>query len=642
MQHHLSIDIETYSSGDLVKGGVYRYTSADDFAVLLFAYSLDGDAVQCIDLTQDTLPDWLRAALISPDYVKHAYNAQFERVCLGRLLGQTLDPQQWECTAVLAARMGLPRSLGECARALRLAEGKMDEGRKLIRKYSCPNKQGARNIPTTEEEREEWRTFIAYCIRDVQVEMGIADKLQGLDIPDSERALYVADQRVNDRGVLLDLDFVRAASDMDDQHRAELIATAKQLTQLDNPNSPTQLKEWLRTKCRMKVTTLNKTDLATLLPTAPPLARKVLGIRAELGKTSTAKYKAMQECVCPDGRVRGLLQFYGAARTGRWAGRLVQVQNLPQNHLPDLDHVRQLVKSRNSDEVELMYDSLPRVLSELIRTAFVAPEGHTLQVCDFSAIEARVIAWLAGEEWVLDVFRQGGDIYCATASQMFGVPVAKHGPNAELRQRGKVSVLALGYGGGVSALEAMGGKRLGLTEDEMRKTVTLWRAANPKIVRLWDILGKAATQAIQSGREIIIHRGIIVSRYRGALRICLPSGRSLIYPRARIEEGKYGTEITYEGTDQTSGKWGTLRTYGGKLTENVVQAIARDILGAVLIRLDREGARVVFHVHDEVVCEVPEGTPLAALEHHFSSPPAWCKDLPLSGAGYETPYYKKD
>ncbi len=640
--HDLYIDIETYSSEDLPKCGPYRYSEAKDFTVLLFAYSLDGAPVKCIDLTAETLPEWLHDALASPDYAKHAHNAVFERLCLSRMLGRALDPAQWHCTAVLASRWGLPRSLGDCAKVLRLTEGKMDEGRKLIRKYCKPNKQGVRNVPTTEEEREEWRTFKAYCVRDVEVEMAIADKLQGLDIPETERALYIADQHINDRGVLIDLDLVNAATKMNDTHRAKLLEQSRELTGLDNPNSTTQLKAWLRDTCRMGVDTLNKASLSKLMPTASPLARRVLGLRAELGKTSTAKYKAMIECVCLDNRVHGLLQFYGASRTGRWAGRLVQVQNLPQNHMPDLDHARNIVRRGDLDEIELMYDSTPRVLSELIRTAFVAPEGCTLQVCDFSAIEARVIAWLAGEEWVLDVFRSGGDIYCATASQMFGVPVEKHGQNAELRPRGKVSVLALGYGGSVAALEAMGGARLGLSEAEMEITVTQWRKANPRIVRLWRNLNEAATQALQTGREIRLNRGLVVSRFRGMLRIVLPSGRSLMYPRAKVEQGIYGAEITYEGQNQTTGQWETLRTYGGKLTENVVQAIARDILAEVLLRLDAEGARVVFHVHDEVVVEVKKGTPLAKLEKHFANPPSWCQDMPLSGAGYETPYYKKD
>ena len=589
----LGIDIETYSSEDLKKCGVYRYVEAPDFAVLLFAYSWDGAPAATVDLAQgEELPAEILSALTDPEVVKTAFNAAFERVCLSKWLGVALDVRQWRCTMVRAARMGLPLSLGQCAEVLGLAEGKME--------------------------------------------------------------LWVADQRINDRGVLIDPVLVANAERFDQTYKARLLQDAKDLTGLENPNSVTQLKAWLHEVTGVRVETINKTSIEDLEDRLKHFrkASRMLAIRRELGKTSCSKYTAMEECVCADGRIRGLLQFCGAARTGRWAGRLVQVQNLPQNHLESLDDARRLVRDGDYDEFTLSYDKVTPVLSELIRTAFVAAPGKTFHVCDFSAIEARVIAWFAGEKWVLDVFRQGGDIYCATASQMFGVPVEKHGRNAELRQKGKIAVLALGYGGGVTALEKMGGSRLGLSEQEETEIVALWRRSNPHIKELWSKVEKAAMCAIRNpGTTYTANRGLEFSYRWRALLVKLPSGRTMVYPRVRIESetmtGRTGDfekeSIVYEGLNQTTKKWeDDIRTYGGKMVENIVQATARDILGEVILRAEAAGLPIVFHIHDEIVVEAGPGQTLQQVEDLFSKPIPWCSDLPLKGAGYTTPYYKKD
>ena len=648
----LGIDIETYSSYDLASCGVYKYAEAPDFAVLLFAYSVDGGEVQCVDVASgESLPDDIRQALTDPTVTKTAFNAAFERICIGKWLGieGRLDPSQWRCTMVRAARMGLPLSLGQCGEVLRLEDRKMVEGRALIRYFSTPNK-GTRHLPADDPER--WATFKRYNIRDVEVEQAILAKVRRLEAAPFDDALYIADQEINDRGVLIDRRLVDNAARFDDEYKARLLDEAKELTGMENPNSPAQIKQFISdvTNGFVKVESLNKKSLDELEKSlvAWPKAQRVLALRRELGKTSNKKYSAMQTCVCQDGRIHGLLQFCGAARTGRWAGRLVQVQNLPQNHLSDLDEARYLVKQGDLDEFEMNYGNVTQVLSELIRTAFVAADGHTFHVCDFSAIEARVIAWLAGEEWVLDVFRHGRDIYCETASKMFGVPVEKHGRNASLRQRGKVAVLALGYGGGVSALEAMGGSRLGLTEAEMVDIVRKWRDSNPNIVRLWRVVEKAAITAIKTGSPVEIHRGVVIARRWGMLTVTLPSGRTMCYPRATVGtetgDGWRGDHsiIEYEGVNQTTKKWGKVRTYGGKLTENLVQAIARDILGVVILRAKAAGLPVVFHIHDEIIVEAPHGRTLEEVETLFSEPIDWCSELPLKGAGYSTPYYLKD
>lgn len=650
----LGIDIETYSSADLPSCGVYRYVEAPDFTILLFAYSIDGAPAVCCDFANgEKLPDEVLVALRDPAVIKTAFNAAFERICISTYFGWPfMDPSQWRCTMVRAARMGLPLSLGQCGEVLKLADGKMKEGAALIRYFSCPTrkKDGTliRHLPADAPDR--WETFIKYCIRDVDVEQAVLAKVRRLEPADFDEELYTVDQLINDRGVMIDRILVDNAARFDDEYKARLLAEMQELTGMDNPNSPAQIKEYLHRATGMTFASLNKKSLDDIEGSLKywPKAKRVLSARRELGKTSNKKYNAMQNCVCADGRIHGLLQFCGAARTGRWAGRLVQVQNLPQNHLPDLDYARQLVKAGDPDEFELNYQNPTHVLSELIRTAFVAKPGCTFHVCDFSAIEARVIAWLAGENWVLDVFRGGGDIYCATASQMFGVPVEKHGQNAGLRQKGKIAVLALGYGGGVKALEAMGGSRMGLSEQEEKDITNRWRAANPKIVKFWAIVEKAAMQAIRTGENITIHRGIVIGRRWGVLTITLPSGRTICYPRATIGteygDGWRGEHdvIEYEGLNQLTKKWTTIRTYGGKLTENIVQSIARDILGVVILRAHRAGLNIVFHIHDEIVVEAETGQTLADVETLFSKPIEWCRDLPLKGAGYSTPYYLKD
>lgn len=646
----IGIDIETYSSYDLKTCGVYRYVEAPDFTILLFAYCVDGGPVTCVDMAQgEELPAEILDALRDPAVIKTAFNATFERVCISRYYGWPLmDPAQWRCTMVAAARMGLPLSLEQCGEALNLERGKMAEGSALIRFFSKPNGKGCRRLPSAAPER--WELFKQYNIRDVAVEQAVLAKVRRLAPAAFDDRLYVIDQLINDRGVLLDKELAANAMRYDEDYKAMLFAEAQKLTGCDNPNSLDQLKDYLRKRAGINATTLNKSSLDELerLCAYNPAALRVLAIRREMGKASNKKYAAMLNCVCSDGRVRGLLQFCGAARTGRWAGRLVQIQNLPQNHLPDINRARELVKAGDLDDFMLNYANPTQVLSELIRTAFIASPGRVFHVCDFSAIEARVIAWLAGEQWVLDVFRGGGDIYCATASQMFGVEVAKHGPNAELRQKGKIAVLSLGYGGGVSALEAMGGSRMGLSQDEMRDIMRRWRQANPNIVRLWTAIESAAIRAIKTGQAVTIRRGIVVDYRWGCLLITLPSGRTLCYPRARVGvevgDGWRGDHdsIEYEGTNQLTRKWEVVRTYGGKLTENVVQAIARDILGEVLLRAHDAGLDVVFHVHDEIVVDATEGQTLADVEQLFSTPIAWCADLPLKGAGYTTNYYLKD
>jgi len=647
----LGIDIETYSSHDLARCGVYRYVGAPDFAVLLFAYSIDNGPVSCVDFARgEKLPVGIADALMNPDVVKTAWNAAFERICLSKHLGlsEPMDPAQWKCTMVRAARMGLPLSLEQCAEVLRLANGKMAEGRALIRFFSMPGRNGVRHLPDAAPDR--WDMFKKYCIRDVEVEQALLAKVRRLEPAGFDEQLYIADQEINDRGVLIDRVLVDKAARFDAEYKAGLLKEAQQITGMDNPNSAAQIKEYLKRATGLSVASINKKNIDEIEDalTYWPKARRVMALRREMAKTSNKKYEAMQTCVCNDGRIHGLLQFCGAARTGRWAGRLVQVQNLPQNHLSDLNYARGLVKTGDLEEFEMNYANVSQVLSELIRTSFIASPGHILHVCDFSAIEARVIAWIAGENWVLDVFRNGGDIYCATASQMFGVPVEKHGANSHLRQKGKISVLALGYGGGVAALEAMGGSRLGLTEREEEETVRLWREANPKIVRLWSIVEKAAVSAIKTGNTVTIHRGITVAFRWGMLIITLPSGRTICYPRARIgmeyDDGWRGEHeiIEYEGVNQNTKKWEVTRTYGGKLTENIVQAVARDILGVVMLRARRDNLPIVFHVNDEIVVEAPVDRPLADVEALFSEQIDWCHDLPLKGAGYSTPYYLKD
>lgn len=654
----LGIDIETYSSNDLTTGGIYKYIEAEDFTILLFAYSIDGAPAKCVQLTcGEELPPEIRAALTDSEVTKTAFNATFERLCISKYLGmdRPMDPAQWKCTMVRAARMGLPLSLAQCGEVLKLEDRKMSEGKALIRYFSCPNKvkkQGMvrmiRHHP--ESDPEKWATFVKYNIRDVDVEQAILKKVRRLEVPKFDEDLYVADQEINDRGVLVDQVLVNNAARFDAEYKDELLAQAKELTGMENPNSPAQLKIYLNKVTGLSIKSLNKKDMEDLDQQLMfwPRAQKMLKLRKEMAKTSNKKYNAIQECMCKDGRVHGLLQFCGAARTGRWAGRLVQLQNLPQNHLTDLDYARNLVKQGDLDEFEMNYSNVTQVLSELIRTAFIAKPGCIFHVCDFSAIEARVIAWVAGERWVIDAFKRGKDIYCETASKMFNCKVEKHGENADLRPKGKVAVLGLGYGGGVAALEAMGGAKLGLTQDEEKSIVKMWRNSNPHIVKLWENVERAAISAIQTGNTVVVNRGIEISKKWGMLCIKLPSGRTICYPRAEVgvekDDGWRGDHpiIEYEGLNQITKKWGKIRTYGGKLTENIIQAIARDILGAVILRAKSKDLNVVFHIHDEIIVEASKDQTLENVEALFSEPIEWCPGLPLKGAGYSTPYYLKD
>ena len=645
----LGIDIETYSSNDLPDCGVYKYVEAEDFTILLFAYSWDGAPAVCVDLASgEELPADVFSALTDPSIVKTAFNASFERICIQRHFGIQLDVREWKCTMVRAARMGLPLSLGQCAEVLHIEEGKMAEGRTLIRLFSQPSRSGKRVLPS--EKPDKWEIFKLYNARDVDVEQAVLAKVRRLEPAEFDERLYIADQNINDRGVLIDQTLARNAERFDDTYKAELLQEAKTLTGLENPNSPSQLKEWILKVTGLKVESLNKKsieDIESLLSHFRK-PKTMIALRKELGKTSCKKYSAMLSCVCSDGRIHGLLQFCGAARTGRWAGRLVQVQNLPQNHLASLDDARRLVLDGDYEEFAMSYASVSSTLSELIRTAFIASPGHIFHVCDFSAIEARVISWYAGEKWVLDVFRTHGKIYEATAAQMYHVPIETITKMDPRRQKGKIATLALGYGGGISALEAMGGKRIGLSEDEMREIVKMWRRSNPNIVRFWETVERCAIRAIREkpDKPILANRGLEFSFKWGMLLITLPSGRTICYPRARVGvESDWRGEhdiIEYEGVNQTTKKWDVIRTYGGKLVENIVQATARDILGEVILKAEDRGFPIVFHIHDEIIVDAAPGQTLEQVEAIFSEQLPWCKDLPLKGAGYSTPYYLKD
>lgn len=646
----LGIDIETFSSVDIVSCGLYKYAESDDFTILLFAYACDNKPVQIVDFASgEKIPERIFQALTDPKILKTAFNASFERICIGRYYGVDLPIEQWECTMVRSAMLGLPLSLSQVGKVLNLDDQKMAEGKALIKYFSCPckptktNGGRIRNLP--EHAPDKWETFKRYCVRDVEVERSIRDKTKSFTIPESERELYVIDQRINDRGVLIDMSLVKHAIRMDTLYKGRLNVEAVELSGLDNPNSVAQLKAWLEKETGNDIVTLNKKDIPDLLKaTNSDIVERMLRIRQEMSKTSTKKYGVMEKAACADNRVRGLLQFYGANRTGRWAGRLVQVQNLPQNHIDDLDYARTLVKGGDLDMVEMMYGNVPDTLSQLIRTAFIAKPGYTFLVCDFSAIEARIIAWLAGEHWRLDVFRTHGKIYEASASMMFHVPVEKITKTDPRRQKGKIAELALGYQGGVGAMKTMGGEGMGLSEAEMQEIVAHWRKANPAIVRLWADIENCAKATITSGQLTECH-GLHFYKSMGLLMIRLPSGRSLSYPKSTIGTNRFGNEsITYEGLNQTTKQWGKQETYGGKLVENIVQAIARDCLAETIIRLERGGFPIVFHVHDEVIVEArTDGSQiLEEVENVFKRPIPWAEGLPLKGTGYITNYYLKD
>lgn len=643
----LSIDLETYSDQPLAKTGVYRYVESPDFEILLFAYSVDGGPVQQIDLAcGEKIPSEVLSALEDETVTKWAFNANFERICLSRFLdyptGDYLEPDSWKCSMVWAAYMGLPLSLEGTGAVLGLEKQKLSEGKDLIKYFCQPcaptksNGQRTRNLP--KHSLDKWLAFKRYNIRDVETEMSIQARLSKYPVPNSVWEEYHLDQEINDRGVGLDMELVRQAIQMDGRSRSELTQAMKELTSLDNPNSVQQMKQWLADN-GVETDTLGKKAVAELLKTAPPQLQKVLTLRQQLAKSSVKKYQAMETAVCADGRARGMFQFYGANRTGRWAGRIIQMQNLPQNHLDDLSEARGLVRAGNFDALETLYEDVPDTLSQLIRTAFVPQENRKFIVADFSAIEARVIAWLAGEKWRQDVFAAGKDIYCASASHMFGVPVEKHGVNGHLRQKGKIAELALGYGGSVGALKAMGALEMGLSEDELPALVSAWRQANPKIVQFWWAVDRAVMDAVTRKTTTKTH-GIVFSARNGMLFITLPSGRSLAYVKPKIGTNKFGGDcITYEGVGGTK-KWERLDSYGPKFVENIVQATSRDILCYAMRTL--RYCSIVMHIHDEVVIEADRRMSLQAVCDQMGRTPPWAKGLRLRADGYETDFYKKD
>ena len=661
----ISIDVETFASADLGKCGVYKYAEAQDFEILLFGYSVDGGAVQVVDFAAgETLPPEILDVLTDRSVQKWAFNANFERICLSRYLsdrGISLDPfadnhsasphpsqakylspASWRCSMVWSAVMGLPLSLEGAGAVLGLAKQKLAEGKDLIRYFCKPcaatavNGQRTRNLPQHAEGK--WAAFKAYNKRDVEVEMSIQERLERFPVPDSIWGEYALDQEINDRGVMVDRTLVQNAIAADARSRAELICLMKEITKLDNPNSVAQMKEWLADH-GLETDTLGKKAVAELLKTAPEMLARALSLRQQLAKSSVKKYQAIENAVCADGRTRGMFQFYGANRTGRWAGRLVQLQNLPQNHLPDLEQARALVRIGDFTALELLYDSVPEVLSELIRTAFIPKPGSKFVVADFSAIEARVIAWLAGERWRNEVFASHGKIYEASASRMFHVPMEEVTKGSPLRQKGKIAELALGYGGSVGALKAMGALEMGLTEEELKPLVTAWRASNPNIVRLWWDVDKAAMTAVRD-RTVTETHGIRFGLQSGILFITLPSGRRLAYVKPRIGTNQFGSDcVTYEGVGATK-KWERLESYGPKFVENIVQAISRDILCHAMQAL--QPCPIVMHVHDEIVMEADQNISLQTVCSQMSRTPPWAEGLLLCADGYDCPFYKKD
>lgn len=644
----LGIDIETYSSVDLIKSGVYAYVSAPDFTILLFAYAFDDGPVELVDLTKDELPDEIMQALTDNQILKTAYNANFERTCIQKHFGIRLPVNEWSCTMVASSELGLPNSLATVAMALGLAEQKDSRGKALINYFSKPckptdaNGHRTRNLP--EHDPEKWQTFKDYCKQDVEVERSIRRKIARFPIESSEQRLWEYDQRINDRGVRIDPRVVNNAIKFDAIYSEHCRQRAFEITGLENVNSISQIKGWIKEKTGKDIKSLTKETIGDLASTTDSEdVKEVLRLRSEMGKTSIAKYKAMQQSVCPDGRVRGLLQFYGANRTGRWAGRLVQVQNLPQNHMRDLDLARQTVAAGDFEVFEMLYNNPPQVLSELIRTAFIPSDGRRFIVSDFSAIEARVLSYLADEMWRIEVFKTHGKIYEASAAQMFKVPMESIKKGDPLRQKGKIAELALGYGGSVGAMVNMGALKQGLQEEELQPIVDSWRASNPKITAFWRTVERAALDAVEGKPSRIAH-GISFVKQAGILFIGLPSGRRLAYVKPRIETNKFGRPaLTYEGMNQTKKSWERLETFGGKLTENIVQAFSRDCLAESIIRLEDLGFEINFHVHDEVVLDVPIGQSSAEeVAEIMGQPISWAPGLPLKAAAYEADYYLKD
>lgn len=657
----LRIDIETYSSIDLAKCGVYKYTEAADFKILLFGYSLDDGDVNVIDLANgEKLPTEVLLALTDDSIAKWAFNAQFERICISRYLhdigcfdntgynvqGDTvpnyLNPESWYCTMVWSAYMSLPLSLEGVGAVLGLEKQKLTEGKELI-KYFCqpctPTKvNGGRTRNTAINAPEKWLRFKEYNLQDVETELSIQQKLSRFSVPNMVWDEYHLDQEINDRGVLLDMTLVKSAIAMDTRSRLELTQKMKKMTELDNPNSTTQMKQWLSNN-GLATNSLDKKAVSTLLKTAPSELAEVLLLRRQLAKSSIKKYQTMEKAVCADGRARGMFQFYGANRTGRWAGRLIQMQNLPQNHLPDLAQARSIVRSGDFDSIAMLYEDVPDTSSQLIRTAFVPKDGCKLIVADFSAIEARVIAWFADETWRQEVFANGGDIYCASASQMLRVPVEKHGENSHLRQKGKIAELALGYGGSVGALKAMGAIEMGLTEEELQPLVNAWREANPNIIDFWWAVDRAAMKAVGNKTTTETH-GITFTWKSGMLFITLPSGRKLTYVKPRIGTNQFGSDcVTYEGVGSTK-KWERINSYGPKFVENIVQATARDLLCYAMHR--QKYCSIIMHIHDEMVIEADQKISLNAVCEQMGRTPPWANGLLLRADGYECDFYKKD
>ena len=642
----LSIDLETFSDVDLAKCGVYRYIESPAFEILLFGVSVNGDVV-VYDLAQgEKIPNEILAVLTDDSVIKWAFNATFERVCLSKYLGlpsgEYLDPKSWRCSMVWSAYMGLPLSLAGAGAVLGLSEQKLKEGKDLIKYFCVPcaatkaNGGRTRNLP--KHAPEKWVQFKAYNKRDVEVEMSIQDKLRKFPVPEFVWEEYCLDQLINDRGIALDMAVVENAIQFDECSKALLSSKMQELTSLENPNSVQQMKQWL-SENGLETDTLGKKAVSELLKTAPPQLAMALELRQQLAKSSVRKYQAMKNAVCSDGRAHGMFQFYGANRSGRWAGRLIQLQNLPQNHIPDLEQARELVKIGNYEAMELLYDDIPDTLSQLIRTAFVPKSEMKFVVSDFSAIEARVLSWFAGERWRLDVFTHGVDIYCASASQMFRVPVEKHGVNGHLRQKGKIAELALGYGGSVGALKAMGALEMGLSEDELQPLVDMWRSSNPNIVRFWWEVDRCVKDTIRQRRRSDTH-GIRFDYQSGMLFITLPSGRRLSYVKPRIGENKFGGEsVTYEGVGATK-KWERIESYGPKFVENIIQAVSRDILCYAMRTL--RDYRICGHVHDELIIECPIDTNVSEICEMMGRTPPWAEGLPLRADGYECKFYKKD
>ena len=639
----LSIDIETFSNVDLSKCGVYKYASSPTFEVLLFGYSVDGGGVRVVDLAcGEKIPADILVALSDQSVMKWAFNAMFERVCLSNYLGEWLEPEGWHCTMVWSATLGLPLSLENAGAVLGLEKQKLTEGKDLIRYFCVPckptkiNGGRMRNLP--EHDMEKWKRFKAYNLRDVETEMQIQQRLCKFPVSDEVWEQYQQDQEINDRGIGVDMEMVEQAIRMDAFSHERLSDAMKELTELDNPNSVQQMKHWLAEN-GMETDSLDKKAVAALLKTAPEPLAEVLELRQQLAKSSVKKYTAMKNAVCADDRAHGMFQFYGANRTGRFSGRLVQIQNLPQNHMSDLAEARELVKCGDFDALSALYDSVPEVLSELIRTAFVPQDGRKFIVADFSAIEARVIAWLAGERWRMKVFEEGGDIYCASASQMFRVPVVKNGVNGHLRQKGKIAELALGYGGSVGALKSMGALEMGLSEEELQPLVSAWRDSNSNITMLWWDVDRAVKECVKKRLPTETH-GIRFSFQSGMLFITLPSKRRLAYVKPRIGENIFGGEsVTYMGVGGTK-KWERLESYGPKFVENIVQAIARDILCYAMQTL--RCCSIVAHVHDEVIIEADRRMSLKAVCEQMGRTPPWAKGLLLQADGYECEFYKKD